>query len=312
MAQGNNIRVTVSARRPAQYPWQNEAWLQTASRNLQHLSTVFDNIPVNRPQIMADLNEEISRVVTAYPQDFAPFEIEGGGHRPASGKALNSMRSAISNWFKGIKVVEEEETTITREFPLCVFNCPNVPMARTTFSESDNTEVEAGWTIDVLGTGFGSNVTLAVSQTNTFRAAAGECKLVFAPVPIRVVKVALYKRDVFQKRFLKAEVANANAINTNGLRSLNKAEWQSFVEDGRFADSFDLSKNTGTELSDFDRSYKLSGSFDIKVGFDAFTIKSSISAKCTAEQEVSMTLELPPGRLYELWSPATISGFYFK
>jgi hypothetical protein len=306
-----DIHIARVETRSKSYPWEQEKWINEAvSSPHRHVHAVLDELGVDdHSRLTADLTEDVGRVVQAFPEDFAPL----GEHLPPSAKGKSSMADTIRRWWSRIKVVEEDHTVITREVPLCVFNCPAVRKAKTSFAESETTEGTAGWSIDVVGSGYGSDVTLLVSQANTFNASAGERKLVFAPLQFRLTRIAVYKGKAFQGRSLRSEVFEpGNGRDANALREVAEAEWGEFVGEGPVIERFDLSRNRGKDLTTYERGRDLTGTFEAKVGFDAFNLKTVIQAKCTAKQSIAMKFELPAGRSYELRAPTTISGFYFR
>jgi hypothetical protein len=290
------------------YPWDVESWIDNAARSPAYVYAALDALRLtNRPQLTADLERDMGAVTLAFPEDFAPFSHD----RPRSPAGRFAMLRAITSWLRGLKVVDEDETVVTVEVPLCVFNSPAETGAKTTFSESKTMQGTTGWKIDVLGTGFGSDVSVSVIQTNTFTASETERKLIFAPIRMRVVKVCLYKRGEFQSFFLRSEATETTERDANGIRSVDAAEWQTFVGDGNVIERFDLSRDQGRGIATYERAYEISGSFEVKLGFSAFDLKSEVTAKCAAKQSASVKFELPAGRLYEVRRPATVSGVYF-
>jgi len=192
-----------------------------------------------------------------------------------------------------------------------VFNSPDLPGAKTTYGETVTQEGDLGWKIEVLGTGFGTDVTVGVKNASKFVSSSGDWKLVFAPLKIRVVKASLYKRGAFQRSFLKAELAETDVREANGLRSLIAAERQEFTSGARVLDNFDLSGDTSSDKAKYSRTYTMKGNFESNLGLKIFGLEASVVAKCTAKHTADVMFELPPGRKYELRGPSSISGFFF-
>jgi len=302
-----DIRIIPGIVRSKQYPWQVAGWVESAADHLNHINVAFDALGIDRVRILKDLHEDLGSLAVQFPEDFAPY----GEHRAPRPQARYHATEAIKQFFTGVKVVEEDETIITRKLPLCVFDSPSVPKAKTTYAEGTSTDVTAGWSIEVLGTGFGSDVTLSVAQASEFMSSAGERKLIFAPLHIKVVRAALYKRGKLQERFLRAELFEPEARDANGVGSVTDADWQRLVGKGRVRERFDLSGDTSQSIVKYRRNYQLSGTFETSLGLSAFNLKSKVIAKCAAKQTTEFTFELPPGRLYELREPLSVAGFYF-
>jgi hypothetical protein len=303
----STVRITPGTTRVHAYPWEDAAWIESVAHDLNRAPSTFDVVRVDPHEVTRDLVAEVGHVVTAYPEDFAPF----GEHRAPSRRGLAAMYDAVGRWMRGIKTVTEDKTMMHIAVPLCAFNCPDVADAKTSFAESNTTEKTAGWSIEVLGSGFGSDVTLSVSQTNLFAAGPGERKLVFAPLQVRVECVAVYKRDQYLDRFLRCEVVESSVREANGVRLVDHSEWRNLIGGGRPVERFDLSGDKSGSVTTYERSHELSGSFEAKLGLEAYHLKSSVTAKCKAKESVALKFELPGGRLYVWQSPTALSGFYF-
>src|SRR5262249_39525330 len=138
-----NIRITPGIRRRNAYPWEDSAWISAATRDMTRINKALDQLGITQiGPITQDLDEKIGRVVTAFPEDFAPH---GEHDRPQSADGGRSMFQAVRDWFNGLNVVEEETSIVSREVPLCLFNCPDAQNAKTTFAESSTTDGTAGW-----------------------------------------------------------------------------------------------------------------------------------------------------------------------
>jgi hypothetical protein len=302
-----NIRIATEKIIPHTLPWEAPGWTASLDR-VDEIDRALRSLGGDPTRVTRALSDRIGRVVTEFPEDFAPF----GEHLPPRPEASLRMGAAIQEFLLGLKFVEEGEATIvSRDVPLCVFDAPNVPHAKTTYASSMAKEETAGWSIEVAGTGLGSDVTLAVTQANEFTASAGERKLVFAPLHIRVVPVAFYKWDELQDRFLRAEAVTPDVREANGIRIVGDDDWRSLTRGAKVVERFDLSGDAGENTAKYSQQRELSGTFETSIGFEVAGFKSKISGKCSAKQAVEVTFELAPGRRYELKTPRSVSGFFF-
>jgi hypothetical protein len=290
-----------------QYPWEEPSWVDSVVDHLGQIDVALNALGIDRAAVTRDLFGRLGSLAAEFPEDFAPLR----DHSALRPQARARWVQIIKEFITGLKVIEEKDMILTRELPLCVFDAPNVPNAKTTYSESESTDATAGWSIEVLGTGFGSDVTLSVTQSSEFTASSGERKLIFAPLHIRVVRAALYKRGKLHERFLKAELFEPEVRDAHGIRSLNTADWRTMVGPGTVLERFDLSGDTGHNTAKYVRKYELSGTFETSLGFTAFDLESKVTAKCSAKQTAEVTFELPPRHLYELRAPLAVAGFYF-
>jgi hypothetical protein len=289
------------------YPWTDEAWLASAAQQTGMISETIAALGGLEQEMTKDLYEAIGEVVIRYPEDFAPFE----EHRPPSSWALISMREAIRDWFADVEVREEDETYIVQQIPLCVFDAPAFPGAKTTYGEAKSRGSTVGWKIEMLGSGFGADQKVVVKHESEFTASAGTKKLVFAPLNVRIVRASLYKRGKYQRSFLKAELAESDVRDANGIRTVSDAEWQAVASRATLRERFDLSGDASWDVVKYKRTYTMAESIESKLGLKAFNLDTTITAKCEAEHTAEVTFELPAGRVYELWKPSSVLGFVF-
>jgi hypothetical protein len=290
------------------YPWKNEEWIEGAVKNPSRIKEALSDLGVDAKAVTKDLDTLLGDLVRRFPEDFAPF----GRHDPPRPQARDAWKQTIWHWIIGLRVVEEDSRVETREVPLCVFDSPLHTNAKTTYAESRTGGGTVGWSIEVLGSGFGSDSTVTVTQSSQFVSTEGDRKLVFAPLQIRLVKAALYRRGDLQSRFLRAELAESTVRDANGIRSVGESEWRHLVDGGRVVERFDLSGDKSNDVATYKRSYSLASKFEAKLGFKAFDLESSVTTKCSAEQTVEMALVLPAGDIYELKTPPKIAGFHFQ
>ena len=303
-----NIQIKPEGLVEKAYPWTTDTWITSVAHNPSKMYAVIHDLGIRDPEVTTDLYEAMHSVVIEYPENFAPFD----EYAPIRSKGFWGMESAIRDWFAGIKVIEEDTTLVTKQVPLFLFNSPPFPGAKVTYGETQVNTKSLGWKIEVLGTGFGADVTVAITHTTEFISSAGNQKLIFAPLNVRLVKAALYKQGIFQGNFLKASLAEPKEREANGIRSLSTAEWKELALSHQPIDRFDLSGDKSSDVAKYQRIYKLSGSFESKLGLKAFNLETNITAKCSAEHSAEATFELPPGRIYRLWAPSSMSGFFFN
>jgi hypothetical protein len=302
-----DVRIAPIEVRRKQYPWEVASWVDAAASEPNRIDVALGELGIDRSGATSDLQDRLGQLVRRYPEDLAPF----GHHKPARPEVRASVIQEIKWWIAGLKVEEEEESIVSREVQLFAFNCPNVKKAKTSYAETSSKGATAGWTIEVFGSGFGSDATVSVTHSSEFTASPGERKLVFAPLRVRLVRAALYKRGKLQERFLKSELAESETREANGIRSVDKSEWKSIVGEGPVEDRFDLARDKGANVAKYSRSYELTGTIETKLGLKAFNLESSVTVKATASRKAEMTFELPPGRTYELRRALPISGFHF-
>lgn len=218
----------------------------------------------------------------------------------------------IADLLQGYEVIYEKELFETREIPLYIFNSPSVDKAKAMVTTKESVGAKADWSIKVMGSGFGSDFTVSITQSSQFTSSSGQCKLIFAPLKVRIVRAALYKHGILEKHFLRTELAESDERDADGIKTLDEKEWAEFTADNQLQERFDLLGDRSNDIATYNRKYSLSGNFNASLGFKALNLESTVSAKVSTEQSVEVSLSLPPGNTYQLMSPSKVSGFFFE
>lgn len=272
------------------YPWEQseEDWVSTAKKDFfVTLKKVFAEFGIQ------DISQELQ---------FLGIGIGGP-----------ELVNEIWHWLQGFRVIEEEQQQFeTAEVPLYLFDSPAIEKAKTTVTKTECKGATADWLIKVFGNGFGSDFTVSIKQSSQFTSSNGHRKLVFAPLRVRIIRAALYRGKELKKYFLRTELAESEERDADGVRSLDEVEWANLSADGQPVERFDLSGDKSNDIATYKRSYSLSGNFITSLGFKAFDLESTVSAKVSTEQSVEVILALPAGNFYQLRSPSMVSGFFFE
>lgn len=119
----------------------------------------------------------------------------------------STMVSRIRQLLGMRRRVEESVTEDWINVPLYRFGAPSVDGSTVEYSEGESLLQGGGWSLKVFGIGTGDTTSLQVSKARTFVATARTCKLVFIPIRLRVVRVAVYDGDRLVGRGTEAQVA---------------------------------------------------------------------------------------------------------
>jgi hypothetical protein len=324
------LRITPTVRVEKDYPWIDSSRIVSAVQDPSRFqglladltrvdSTTANDLSQTADQFLGgefgnlDLYERSTGTAYAGDSGDSRYERHSGTHpgRIDIGDVRVGLATSLWDRLRGLRAVEDEPIIIRKQVPLFIFNSPKLPDAKTTYGEDICEEGGLGWKIEILGTGYGADVTVAVTNTNEFVSTSGARKLAFAPLNVQVTRVSLYRQGEFQRCFLRVELAETETREANGLRSVGAEEWRKLTSNARVVDRFDLSGDTSGSSAKYVCAYSMKGSFEWKLGLKISELEASVTAKCQAAKTAEATFDLPAGKMYTLWTPSSISGFFF-
>lgn len=299
-----SIRISVQDETKKPYPWELDGmdWVKTVRTNpFANIDATVTELGLKKDTFYVDDTD--MRIGRKDPI-FLPT-------RP-TGASINGILHGFWRWLQRCSVIEEGEQFETWEFPFYIFDSPAIKQSKTTITTTKNVGAMADWSISVFGNGFGSDFTVSINQSSQFTSSSGQHKLVFAPLRVRIIRVALYRDGVLENHFLRTELAESDLRDADGIRSLDEEEWSEFITDNQLKERFDLSGDKSNDIAIYKRKYSLSGNFNASLGFKALDLESTVAAKVSTEKSVEVSLSLPPGNTYQLMMPSKISGFFFE
>ena len=226
-------------------------------------------------------------------------------HRVYS-SARASAVSKMADWMRQRSIRIEESTTTQLRFPLFVISAASVPGCATSFAIEDTKDQDIGWSVTILGTGLGADSTVHASTSATFRAAAGEAKVVFLPVTIVVERVSIMNRGKPVSQGHRIDVSGLSKQKGNPGLLLLAADARPLF--GRQEDRFELAGDTTGEIASFVVNYGRTRKLPVRIGVRAYGVDLGLSFQTAIERRVTMAYDLAGGYDYELYRTAEGDG----
>lgn len=204
----------------------------------------------------------------------------------------------------GLRRVEVEE--VKRDVlnvPLFRFGAPRITGAKITYQEAYTSEKEATWRVKVFGIGTGDTRSMSIKNARTFVANNGECKVVYAPIPMKVERVSVYDGDNLVGSGFRAEVVPPKKSETapftrRGCKSLSTRDCEDYPTGSPKEEiRMDLQGDKSGSIHEHNAAWRSSLAEDISVGLNEM-VNLSTSVKIKHIREIAIKCQLPSGRNY--------------
>jgi hypothetical protein len=203
-----------------------------------------------------------------------------------------------------------ERGTLTTELrvPVFLLRSPPTTGSKVTYKEATSDESSDEWSLTFWGTGMGASTTVTVKYSVAFSARDGQCKLVFAPLKVRVRLIEVYENGKAVSQGLRSELivprGRDRRLFARGVMSVPPTECQqpeyTELSDANHYD-FLLAQDTSGDAHPAQLTWKCSGSVDVQLGIEAFDLAVAAKVSVKREREIELTCELPAGRDYRLF-----------
>jgi len=188
--------------------------------------------------------------------------------------------------------------------PLFVLSAPDRPRACVTFKAEATQKRKIGWSVEVAGTGLGSEATITTTVSSAFTAGPGEFKTVFLPLTVSVERVRVQQRGATVGTRVNVErLADQHPV--PGILRLDPG---SYPKAGEHEQTYEIAGDASGAIATYGYSYDQAKVPTVKLGVKAFGADLSVSCEATLETAVSLTFELPGGKDYELYRTAGTDG----
>jgi len=256
-----------------------------------------------------DAQAEIATAVEAYwasqPLRYAdtPPEREAEVQQVYS-LAYDGALRRIADWLAGRKLEVVESNLEKVNVPLFVLSAPDRPRACVTFKAEATQKRKIGWSVEVAGTGLGSEATITTTVSSAFTAGPGEFKTVFLPLTVSVERVRVQQRGATVGTRVNVErLADQHPV--PGILRLDPG---SYPKAGEHEQTYEIAGDPSGAIATYGYSYDQAKVPTVKLGVKAFGADLSVSCEATLETAVSLTFELPGGKDYELYRTAGTDG----
>jgi hypothetical protein len=246
-----------------------------------------------------------------YPPPRAPPTPEQAAEeRQVYNSARASAVDRMTDWMRHRSIRIEERTTIQVRLPLFLISAAAIPGCTTSFMIESTEVQDVGWSVTILGTGLGADSTVHASASATFRAAAGEAKLIFLPVTLVVELVSILHRGKSVSQGHRIDVSGLSQQRANpGLLLLSADSTPPF---GRREARYELAGDPTGEIASFELMYGRTRKLPLRVGIKAFGSDLGLHFQAEIERRVTMAYDLRGGYDYELYRIAEGDGILWR
>jgi hypothetical protein len=222
-----------------------------------------------------------------------------------------SVLRRLSDYFndREIQVLETAETEV--RVPLFILAGAEVEGCTAAFDQEEMRARPLTWSMTVFGTGLGGSRELRTSAVATFTAAAGETKVVFQPLKLRLERVAVLQNGRRIGGGIRANSAEATTDASPGLLLLSS---KTRPPGGPLLRRFPLAGDTTGALATYKWMYARTSKKTLSIGADAFRTSLSLTVGTELTTEVALEYGLRGGHDYALhgiaegdgllWAPA--------
>ena len=213
------------------------------------------------------------------------------------------MISKIKELLGRRKIVVEEVSRDVVNVPLFLFSAPKKSGAKVTYREAFTAEDEVTFRVKVFPIGTGDTRFVSVRNSKSFVASNGQCKVIFAPVPMKVERVSVLDGGNIVGSGHRAEVIPPATDETHrfarrGCKNLDQDNC--FAQpSGSAKDEFtlNLANDHSNDIHEHVTEWKSSLAQDLKVGLEGMAgLSTNVLIKYIREIEIKC--ELPSGRDY--------------
>jgi hypothetical protein len=217
-------------------------------------------------------------------------------------RIYNSTRiSAIdrlANWWRRRAIRVDDRTMVKLDLPLFVFSAASVPGCVTSFTMQRDKAQDLGWSVAIFGTGLSADATVSVSASATFRAAAGQAKLVFLPVTVAVERVTVLDHGKPISQAHRIDVSSlGQQVSDPGLLLLSADARPAL---GMRARRYELAGDQTGGISSFEYLYRTSVKLAPAASINVYGLNLGLHYETRLEQDVMLAYDLSGGYDYEL------------
>jgi hypothetical protein len=235
--------------------------------------------------------------------------IEGGykaGARYVYNSARKSAVNRLSDWMRRRTIRVEERDNVKLQLPLFIISAAKVPGCATAFTMEHTKAQDLGWSVTILGTGLGADGTVGASASATFRAAAGQTKVVFLPITVAVERVSVLDKGkrVSQGRRIDVSGLSKQAGNP-GLLLLSEDAMPPF---GTRQDRYPLAGDRSGAIASFEYVYTQATNIPMKIGIKTYGVDLGLNFQARLSRNVKLTYDLCGGYDYDLYRTAEGDG----
>jgi hypothetical protein len=227
-------------------------------------------------------------------------------YNSAQAAGLSKLRS----WWKDRSIRIEERNEVTLQLPLFLISAAKPPGCTASFTIEGGQAQELGWSVTILGTGLGADSSIRTSTSVTFRATAGETKVIFMPATVSVEKVAVLDRGI--------PISHGYRIDVAGLRKqVYEPAVMLLAADavpplGIIERKYKLSGDSTGDIATYGYTFARSKKRSLRLSIKAYGTELGLSVLSVMDRSTELTYELRGGYNYTLHRVADCDGFIWR
>ena len=257
----------------------------------------------------AEMAEAVERLK---PYENIHFEFSPPEHIEALEFYAAKKRSALEilgDWWKDrIRVVGPREAVLVK-VPVFVLGTPSAPGCKAAWTTEITTGFSDGWSLQLAGSGLGSDTRNAYVSTASFEASSGQTKMIVCHVPLEIELVEILepgKPTIRHYRVILKEIPEKDLWLSPELLSPDAAPAKA-----EYVRPYLLAADPTAAPAVFSQAYVQASRKKVTAGFSAHGVQLSLSATSDFESAVTITHTLSGGMDYGLFRARDYDGYLF-
>ncbi len=223
--------------------------------------------------------------------------------------ARGSARRRLRDWWNQRVTSIESIEPLKVKIPLFVLGTPVVPGCKAEWTNETEFDAESGWSLQITGSGLGSDVGATFIESASFEASSGETKLIFCPVVVQLERIEISEPNKPKTQQWRIDVAGLSESRLRpGLLLLDP---DAVPARGDSAGEYLLAGDPSGSMAIYKYKYKQTVTKKVNVGINVHGVQLGISATSTFASSVELKYTLKTGADYKLFSAEGSEGLLF-
>ena len=223
-------------------------------------------------------------------------------------KRRSALKRLDDWWKKRVKIIGTESLVV--KVPLFVLGTPSAPDCKAEWTNEIVSGISRGWTLQLAGSGFGSDAGSTYVSSATFEASSGETKLIYCDVALQLehleIKQPKKQPPVRQWRIDLTKVAEGTLW--PGLLLLSP---DAVPPRGDFVRTYPLAGDSTAAPARYKEVYAQSSSKRVNVGLNVHGVQLGLTAASDFGSSVEIKYTLRAGMDYDLFYASDCDGYLF-
>jgi len=215
----------------------------------------------------------------------------------------------LRDWWNRRVTSIESIAPLEIDIPLFVLGTPIVPGCKAEWASEKEFRAGSGWSLQIVGSGLGSDVGATFIESASFEASSGETKLIFCPVTVQIERIEIREPKKPVIRQWRIDVAGLSESRLQlGLLLLDPDVVPSR---GRSVAKYRLADDPSDSIATYTYKYTQTAATRVNVGINIHDVQLGLSAISTFASGVEVKYLLKTGADYELFRSEDSEGLLF-